>query len=126
MAIISREYVFDTNKFNLPTKVEGDGAVGLRLYELITMKPGDNPLHPSMGIGISRYRYSMNNLDEIAKVIRAQVETFLPMYQLNDIELSYTGDHILDISIYINGIQFQYSTDMDTNKTYTLENIKQY
>lgn len=126
MAIISREYLFNVDKFNTPSKVEGENAVGLRLYNLIMMNPGDNPLHPSMGIGIRRYRYGLNNIDEIAKVIRAQVETFLPMYQLNDIELFYSDDHILNISIFINGTQFQYSTDMDTDQTYTLDDIKQY
>lgn len=125
MAVISREYVFNVDKFNNPTKIEGDNAVGLRLYQLLTMNPGDNPLHPSMGIGIKRYRYGLNNIDEVAKVIRSQVETFLPMYQLNDIELYYSDNHVLNISIYINGVQFRYSTDMEEDKIYTLEDIKQ-
>ena len=110
MAVKHREYLFSVNNFNEPDKVEGKAAVGLLLTRLIMLDPGSDPLHPDMGVGISRYRYGLDNLSELTKIIEGQIETFLPDFQNVDVTLIRTPDHTCNIEITIDDTVYVYDS----------------
>ena len=110
MAIKQREYLFSTNEFNEPTKLEGKASIGLLLARLIMMDPGSDPLHPTMGVGIRRYRHGFNNGDELRRNVQNQIETFLPCYQNASVAIIITPDKLCNIEITINDVIYTYDS----------------
>lgn len=110
MAIKQREYLFSVNEFNEPSKLEGKSAIALSLVRLILMDPGSDPLHPTMGVGIRRYRYGMNSLEELQQNVQEQINTFLPMYQNATVAIIVTPDKICNIEITINDVVYVYDS----------------
>ena len=112
MAIKQREYLFSVNEFNEPAVLTGKSAIGLMLVRLIMLDPGSNPLHPTMGVGIRKYRYGINNTEELRKKVQEQIETFLPCYQNATVAIIVTPDKVCNIEIAINDIVYVYDSSI--------------
>lgn len=122
MSIKDKEYSCSINEFNLPKSVNGNDAIGARLMELIMMEPGDDPLHPDMGVGLKTYRYGINNLSDLKNRVQSQIETYLPFYQNVDIAIIQTPDKVCNIEISIGNTVFVYDSK-DSTKPITLSDI---
>ena len=122
MSIKNKEYSFGVNNFRQPASVVGPNAVGVRLMELITMEPGDDPLHPDMGVGIKSFRYGVENLDQLQERISSQIDTYLPMYQDVNIDLIVTPDKVVNIEVQIGETKFVYDSNA-ASKPIKLEDI---
>ena len=123
MSIKNREYSFGVNKFNKPAVVEDEVAIGTRLMELIMMEPGDDPLHPDMGVGIQTYRYGVNTLEKLRTRVEEQISTYLPFYQNVNVAIIQTPDKVCNIEISIGGAMFVYDSK-NTTKPITLDDLK--
>jgi hypothetical protein len=110
MAIRQKEYLFSTNEFNEPASLTGKSAIGLLLVRLILMDPGSDPLHPTMGVGIRKYRYGLDNINELKKSVEEQIETFLPCYQNASVAMIITPDRVCNIEITINDTVYVYDS----------------
>lgn len=122
MSIKNREYSFDVDKFNKPVVLTDKVAIGARLTELIMMEPGDDPLHPDMGVGLKTFRYGINNLEDLRSRVQSQIETYLPFYQNADIALIRTPDKVINIEISLGNMKFIYDSNK-TSKPITLEDL---
>lgn len=122
MSIKNREYSFSVDKFNKPVVVNDQVAIGTRLMELIMMEPGDDPLHPDMGVGLRTFRYGINNLEELRSRVQSQIETYLPFYQNVNIAIIQTPDKVCNIEISIGDMRFIYDSN-NTSKPITLDDI---
>lgn len=112
MAIRQREYLLSTNEFNEPGQLTGKAAIGILLVRLILMDPGTDPLHPTMGVGIRKYRHGINNIDELRKIIQNQIETFLPCYQNATVAIIVNPDKTCNIEITINDVVYVYDSSI--------------
>lgn len=112
MAIRQREYLCSVNRFNEPDKLEGKPAIALLLVRLILMDPGSDPLHPTMGVGIRKYRYGLNNVDTIRKEVEYQLKTFLPCYQNASVHIEVTPQKTCNIEISINDVVYVYDSSI--------------
>lgn len=111
MAIKEREYLFSVDKFNKPVVYNQKRAIGLLLTRLILLDPGSDPLHPDMGVGIRKYRYTMNTLEELKKRVKDQIETYLPCFPSSDVTLILTPDKICNIEIRIDDTTYVYNSN---------------
>lgn len=109
MGIKNKEYTFGVNSFNRPNSVEGQEAIASRLMTLIMMEPGDDPLHPDMGVGIKTFRYSIS-LDDLEKRIENQINTYLPFYQNVYVDIIRTEDKICNIEITLGDTKYIYES----------------
>ena len=114
MSIENKEYSFGVNSFNKPRVVLGKSAIGSRLMELMMMEPGDDPLHPDMGVGINRFRYSIDTLDVLQKRIEDQIATYLPFYQGVLVSIIRTPDKVCNIEITIGDTLYLYDSTQST------------
>lgn len=110
MAIIQKEYLFSINEFKEPSKVVNRDAIALLLVRLIMMKPGTNPLHPDMGVGITNYRYGLNNVSDLKRRVEDQIETYLPDFQNATVEIKVTEDKMCNIEISIDDVVYIYDS----------------
>jgi hypothetical protein len=110
MAVLQREYLFTVNEYNEPTVVEGKAAIALMLIRLILLEPGSDPLHPLMGVGIKKYRYAFNQLEELKTAVEQQIQTYLPDFQNATVELVATDDKKCNIEITINDVVYVYDS----------------
>ena len=110
MAVKQREYLFSINEFKEPTVLNGSLAKALMLSRLIIMEPGTDPLHPSMGVGISKYRYGLENFEELRKNVESQIETYLPDFQDATVEIIITPNKTCNIEITSDGITYVYDS----------------
>lgn len=110
MAVRQREYLLTTNRFREPEVATGTEAIGILLTRLIMMEPGTDPLHPDMGVGISRYRYGMDNKEELRKRVETQIDTYLPYFADTYVTLIYCPDHTVNIEITINNVTYVYES----------------
>lgn len=123
MSIVNKEYTFGVNKFKKPNSVTEGNAIGTRLMELIMMEPGDDPLHPDMGVGIKTFRYGINNLDQLKNRVETQIATYLPFYQNVNVALIRTPDKVCNIEITIGNTLYVYDSN-DVSKPIRLEDIQ--
>ena len=123
MSIVNKEYTFGVNKFKKPNSVTEGNAIGTRLMELIMMEPGDDPLHPDMGVGIKTFRYGINNLDQLKNRVESQIATYLPFYQNVNVALIRTPDKVCNIEITIGNTLYVYDSN-DVSKPIRLEDIQ--
>jgi hypothetical protein len=91
--------------------------------QLIMMEPGDDPLHPDMGVGIKTYRYSVNTLNELKKRVEDQINTYLPMYQSVNVAILRTPDKVVNIEINLGDITYVYDS-ASMSKPITLDDIQ--
>ena len=89
---------------------------------LIMMEPGDDPLHPDMGIGIKTFRYSLT-LDQLAKRIEDQIATYLPFYQNVSVSIVRTQDKLCNIEIALGDTKYVYDSG-SSSKPILLEDIQ--
>lgn len=122
MAIKQREYLLTTDKFKEPSQLTGKNAVGLLLMRLIMMEPGTDPLHPDMGVGIWRYRYTMDKKEELRNRIEKQIYTYLPYFSDADVTLVYCPDKTVNIEITMDNVTYVYES-ATSPKPITLEEI---
>lgn len=122
MSIKNREYSFGVDKFNKPKVLKDKEAIGTRLMELIMMEPGDDPLHPDMGVGLKTYRYGVTNLEELRARVQKQIETYLPFYQNADVAIIRTPDKVVNIEISLGGMKYIYDSN-NTSKPITLDDL---
>lgn len=122
MSIKNREYSFGVDKFNKPTVLKDKEAIGTRLMELIMMEPGDDPLHPDMGVGLRTFRYSVSNLEDLRARVQKQIETYLPFYQNADVAIIRTPDKVVNIEISLGGMKYIYDSN-NTSKPITLDDL---
>lgn len=123
MSIKNREYCCSVSKINRPVVIEGNDAIGTRLMNLIMMEPGDDPLHPDMGVGIKSFRYSLNTLDNLKKRIEEQINTYLPFYQGAVVSIVTTPDKICNIEISIGSTVYVYDSE-NASKPIVLTDLK--
>ena len=123
MSIKNKEYCCSVNKINKPVVITGSDAIGTRLMNLIMMEPGDDPLHPDMGVGIRTFRYSMDNLENLRKRIEDQINTYLPFYQGANINLITTPDKICNIEISLGSTIYVYDSQ-NASKPIILTDLK--
>lgn len=123
MSVVNKEYAFGVNKFNKPKTFDQNDAIGARLMELIMMEPGDDPLHPDMGVGIKSFRYTINTIDALRDRIENQIATYLPFYQNVNVVLVLTPDKLYNIEIVIGDTKFIYDSSA-SSKPISLEDIQ--
>ena len=123
MSIKNREYTFSVDSFNKPIVVTGNDAIGTKLMQLIMMEPGDDPLHPDMGVGIKTYRYSVNTLNDLKRRVEDQITTYLPMYQSVNVAILRTPDKVVNIEINLGDITYVYDS-ASMSKPITLDDIQ--
>ena len=123
MGIVDKEYTFGINKFKKPNSVTNGNAIGTRLMELIMMEPGDDPLHPEMGVGLKTFRYGVNNLDKLKTRVENQIATYLPFYQNVNVAIIRTPDKVCNIEITIGNTLYVYDSN-EVTKPIKLEDIQ--
>lgn len=108
-----KEYLLSTDNFTNPKVVKGIDAAGILLIRLLIMKPGTNPLHPSMGVGLGTiYRYIMeDDLPDLETRITNQITTYLPPEFANvRVNLSIDVDKYLKVSMMVDNTEFIFDT----------------
>lgn len=105
-----REYVFSVNQFNEPVVKTKQEAIGLLLIRLIMLNPGSDPLHPDMGVGIQKFRYTMGTLPKLRQRVEDQIATYLPMFNSAKVELTVTPDKLCNIKISIDNNIYIYDS----------------
>lgn len=123
MSIKDREYTFSVDKYKNPNVVTDVNAKALRLMELIMMEPGDDPLHPDMGVGIKSYRYSFTEIDVLEKRIADQIRTYLPFYQNIEVTGTMNKDKTINVTIKLDGVAYVYDS-ATSSKPITLSDIQ--
>jgi hypothetical protein len=123
MSVKNVEYSFGVDNFKKPVKLKDNDAIGARLMELIMMEPGDDPLHPDMGVGLKTYRYGVNNLNDLKKRVETQIATYLPFYQGVNVAILRTPDKICNIEINIGEVTYVYDS-AQMSKPVTLDDVQ--
>ena len=114
MSTTVKEYVMSVTNFKKPKVLEGKAAIATYLTRLLLMMPGTDPLHPEMGVGITKYRYGINTLDDLQTRIQEQIDAWLPMYSNAKVKLIVTNDRLLNVQITVNDTVYVYdSTQAD-------------
>ena len=108
--IKEREYLCSVDNFKQPVVRTKQAAIGLLLLRLILLEPGSDPLHPDMGVGIKRYRYTMNTLEELKQRVKNQIDTYLPCFKSSEINIVLTQDHLCNIEISVNDTLYIYDS----------------
>lgn len=110
MSVKQREYLLSINEFKEPKKIINKPSIGLLLVRLILMDPGSDPLHPTMGVGIRKYRYGLNNVETLRKEVQYQIDTFLPCFPNATVAIIVTPDKICNIEITISDTVYVYDS----------------
>ena len=108
--IKEREYLCSVDNFKQPVVRKQQSAIGLLLLRLILLDPGSDPLYPEMGVGIKRYRYSMNTLEELKQRVKDQINTYLPCFKSSEVNIVLTQDHLCNIEITVNDTLYIYDS----------------
>ena len=122
MAIKEREYMVSINAFKRPEVKKNQQAICILLLRLLLLEPGSDPLHPDMGVGITKYRYSMKELEELRTKISEQLATYLPCFPASKIQIEVTDDHLLNVYITINDVIYVYDSK-ETGAPITLSDV---
>ena len=108
--IKEREYLMSVNKINEPVVERKQRAIALLLLRLILLDPGSDPLHPNMGVGISKYRFSVNTLEELRSRISDQISTYLPDFLASEINIVINSDRTCNVEITIDDTIYTYDS----------------
>ena len=109
------EHLLTTNEYFEPKTLKGADAYGTLLFRLLILQPGENPLHPRMGVGLGpKYRFiSEDDLEMLRSRIQKQIETYLPGEFLTlDVNLNLKeNSKYLQIIIIADETKFVYDTE---------------
>ena len=108
--IKEREYLMSVNKINEPIVERKQRAIALLLLRLILLDPGSDPLHPNMGVGIRKYRFSVNTLEELRSRISDQISTYLPDFLASEINIVINSDRTCNVEITIDDTIYTYDS----------------
>lgn len=108
--IKEREYLMSVNKINEPIVERKQRAIALLLLRLILLDPGSDPLHPNMGVGIRKYRFSVNTLEELRSRIADQIATYLPDFLASEINIVINSDRTCNVEITIDDTIYTYDS----------------
>ena len=113
-----KEYLLTTN-FMIPDSVKGSDAYGLLLLRLLLLQPGQNPLHPGMGVGLGpKYRFiTEDNMNMLQDRVQEQIDTYLSQdfTVKTTVYMEIKPSHYLKIIITANDTDYIYDTeDSDT------------
>lgn len=109
--IKEREYLCSIDNFKKPVVRNKKTAIGLLLLRIILLEPGSDPLHPDMGVGIRRYRYTMCTLDQLKARVKEQIETYLPCFKSSSVEITITRDKRCNIEITVDDTIYIYDSN---------------
>ena len=94
------------------------------LLFLLRTIPGEWPMRPSLGVGLTKYLFETENSQELLSVvsrIRQQVKMFLPSIQVLDIKIN-TDPELVDINqahitinYYVSRLNLEGSINVDAN-----------
>lgn len=109
------EHLLTTNEYLEPKSIKGADAYATLLFRLLVLQPGENPLHPRMGVGLGpKYRFiSEDDLEMLRSRIQNQIETYLPGEFLSiDVYLNMKEESkYLQIIIVADDTKFVYDTE---------------
>ena len=105
-----REYLMSVNKINEPVVETEQRAIALLLLRLILLEPGSDPLHPDMGVGITKYRFSVDTLEELRSRIDDQISTYLPDFLATEINIVINSDRTCNVEITIDDTIYTYDS----------------
>ena len=106
-----REYLISVNKINEPIVEKKQRAIALLLFRLILLDPGSDPLHPEMGVGIRKYRFSINTLEELKNRVKEQINTYLPDFAASEVNIVINPNKTCNIEITINDTIYTYDSN---------------
>jgi hypothetical protein len=110
-----KEYLLTTNEFLVPDYVEGSNAFGLLMLRLLLLQPGQNPLHPDMGVGLGpKYRFiTEDDMNMLQDRVQEQIITYLPYEFINKtkVYMEIKPSHYLKIIITANDTNYIYDTE---------------
>lgn len=114
-----KDYVYDIDKYGNPKVYKNHQAVSILLAKLFMMNPGDDELHPDMGIGlVKNYRYAyMEDFAELQLNAQKQIETYLPLLQNVSVDvLKNPEQHEIKIVIKTSDTVYALMTDNEDLK----------
>ena len=106
-----REYLCSINKMNQPIVMTHQRAIAMLLLRLITLEPGSDPLHPEMGVGIRKFRFTINTLEELQERIADQIDTYLPDFKASEVNVVLNDNHMYNIEITIDDTIYTYDSN---------------
>ena len=114
-----KEYLLTTNEFMVPDSGKGSDAYGLLLLRLLLLQPGQNALHPGMGVGLGpKYRFiTEDNMNMLQDRVQEQIDTYLSQdfTVKTTVYMEIKPSHYLKIIITANDTDYIYDTeDSDT------------
>lgn len=121
-----KEYLLTTNEFMIPDSVKGSDAYGLLLLRLLLLQPGQNPLHPGMGVGLGpKYRFiTEDNMNMLQDRVQEQIDTYLSQdfTVKTTVYMEIKPSHYLKIIITANDTDYIYDTE-DSNTPIELSDL---
>lgn len=108
--IKNREYLCSVNRINEPIVEKDQRAIALLLLRLILLDPGSDPLHPDMGVGIRKYRFTVETIDELRERVANQIDTYLPDYSASEVNIIINEDHTCNIEITVGDTIYTYDS----------------
>ena len=110
-----KEYLLTTNEFLVPDYVEGSDAFALSMLRLLLLQPGQNPLHPAMGVGLGpKYRFiTEDDMNMLQDRVQDQINTYLPNEFINktNVYMEIKPSHYLKIIITADDTNYVYDTE---------------
>jgi hypothetical protein len=110
-----KEYLLTTNEFLVPDHVEGSNALGLLMLRLLLLQPGQNPLHPDMGVGLGpKYRFiTEDDMNMLQDRVQDQINTYLPneFITKTNVYMQIKPTHYLKIVITAEDTNYVYDTE---------------
>ena len=110
-----KEYLLTTNEFMVPDSVKGSDAYGLLLLRLLLLQPGQNPLHPGMGVGLGpKYRFiTEDNMNMLQDRVQNQIDTYLSQdfTVKTTVYMEIKPSHYLKIIITADDTDYIYDTE---------------
>ena len=119
MAVKAREYLLSVDNLSKPTVKEGREAIAFLLIRLLLLKPGGNPLHPDMGVGLEDYRFCIGRVQELEERIKDQIRTYLTEFAFSEVRIvEISTQKICNIEITVGDTVYVYdSTTMPIQLT---------
>lgn len=109
--IKKREYLCSVNKVNEPIVEKEQRAIALLLLRLILLDPGSDPLHPDMGVGIRKYRFTVETLDELKARVSNQIDTYLPDFSASRVDITINENRTCNVEITIDDTIYTYDSN---------------